>query len=400
VSSDFSTGRSNQLFNESNPEVVHELTRSEETLRLACEGADVGIWRRDIASGKEIWSPKYYELYGFTPTTIPSFENWLAAVHPADKLLVLDDQARVVQGHLVQLQNEFRILHPSGIRWIREIGRTFYDPHGHPIEMVGIALDVTQVKLREEELARVSYRKDEFLSMLAHELRNSLSVITTALSLAKRMNKPSEWTDQLIRKQVNSLTGLVGDLLDLSRLTQGKVTLRCQQLDVRKVVSELIEEAELLFHVNSHEFSIEAPAGRVYVDADPLRFEQMITNILHNACKYTPPRGKIVVSIAEQPQWVSISVKDNGIGIEPKLLHSVFDLYTQLNPQQTGRTDHFDTTSPGLGIGLSVVKQLIDMHGGQIEAFSEGRGKGSVFTLRFPKAPASNGSSDALLGTR
>ena len=368
-----------------NNSLEEKLLRSEETLRLACEGAEVGIWRRDVASGQELWSEKYYELYGFTRDTEACFENWLSAVHPEDREEILQDHRRMLDLKLTQLQNEFRILHPSGVRWIREIGRNFYDERGNQTEMIGIALDITRQKQWEQELRSICDRKDEFLSMLAHELRNSLSAITIAQTLSDRGAKSREWTDSLIKKKTQLLTRLVGDLLDLARLPKGNIELQRQPIDVVSVVTDLAEQARLIFADKCQKISLQSLEDSVVLNVDPVRFEQMIINVLHNACKYTPAHGDIGIHVSQSPDWVSIAICDSGIGIAPQSLAAVFDLYTRLSSDSRRGASAETPSTAGLGIGLAIVKQLIDMHGGTVQAFSEGLGKGSQFVLRFPR---------------
>lgn len=363
--------------------IEHRLFVSEETLRIACEAAEVGIWHRDVESGKEVWSSRYCEMYGFDPFTEPNFENWLAAVHPDDRALVLTDHRRMLEGRISQIANEFRVFHPSGVRWIREVGRNVFDSRGQIVEMVGIAMDITERRAREEAMKLSAQRKDEFLSMIAHELRNSLSVIVSALNLSKRGGKPAEWTDTLIRQKVKSLTRLIGDLLDLARITEGKVELSKQAVAIVEVAREILEQSEVLFREKSLTFSVNASSDDLSLWVDPVRFEQMLTNLVHNACKFTPQGGSVGVRIRREPHWMLVEVEDNGVGIDASSLESIFDLYTQLGSSHEASNGSGEM-SPGLGIGLSVVKQLVSMHGGSVAAESKGRGQGSRFTLRFP----------------
>jgi PAS domain S-box-containing protein len=362
--------------------VERQLFLSDETLRLACEAGGIGVWRRDIETGREVWSAKYYEIYGFAPEIQPCFENWLAAVHPDDRNAILDDHRRMNAEHIVQLQNEFRILHPSGIRWVREIGRNFYDADGRQTEMVGVALDITERKKWEEEMRRALRGKDDFLAMVAHELRNSLSIITGALRLADKKENFRDHADAIVKKNVTLLTQLIGDLLDLTRVTQEKIILNRRPVDLEKVVNETVQQARLVFAEKALRFSITSSRPNLMLTADRYRFEQILINVIHNACKYTSAGGKVDVIINELPgSAVEIRVRDSGIGIPQEALKNIFELYTQV---QAGEVQMRKGAVEGLGIGLSVVKRLMDLHGGTVRAHSDGVGKGAEFILTFP----------------
>ncbi|HET6398934.1 MAG TPA: GAF domain-containing protein [Candidatus Thermoplasmatota archaeon] len=239
---------------------------------------------------------------------------------------------------------------------------------------------------RSEEEARQAYqraaaadrRKDEFLAMLGHELRNPLSPILTALSL-QRMREPTPNRERdIIQRQVDHLVRLVDDLLDVSRITRGLIELRRHPTELADAVARGVEMAQPLLEARRHSLQVVAPRGLV-VDADEARLAQVVANLLTNAAKYTPAEGDIRLRCSGDERHVELEVRDNGVGIERALLPHVFDLFVQ-GPQPTERPHG------GLGLGLPIVKSLVGMHGGEVTAHSDGIGKGSTFRVRLPRA--------------
>jgi CheY-like chemotaxis protein len=243
------------------------------------------------------------------------------------------------------------------------------------------------VQEREEALRA----KDEFLAMLGHELRNPLAPIVTALDLIK-LRSGGELTreQKIIERQVGSLTALVDDLLDVARVTRGKIELKKTPVDIGTIVSKAVETARPLLEQHGHHLRMDIAWPVPIVDADPMRLSQVIANLVVNAAKYTQPGGDIVVRATRDGNWMQLSVKDNGIGIDEKLLPSIFDLFQQ------GRVT-IDRAAGGLGIGLAIVKSLVRLHGGSVSAHSEGPGRGSEFLVRLPLSTA--GKTAAVPGT-
>jgi signal transduction histidine kinase/ActR/RegA family two-component response regulator len=221
-------------------------------------------------------------------------------------------------------------------------------------------------------------RKNEFLAMLGHELRNPLAPIITAVKLMQlKGDDRLKRERQVIERQVAHLARLVDDLLDVTRIAQGKIELARRTVDLAEVAAGAIEQASPIFENKSQQLTIQVPRGELYVDADPIRLAQVIGNLLTNAGKYTPPHGHIALSAAREGSSVAIRVKDDGNGITPELLPRVFDLFVQ-----SARAS--DRAEGGLGLGLALVKNLVSLHGGQASASSEGPGRGSEFVVRLP----------------
>lgn len=240
-----------------------------------------------------------------------------------------------------------------------------------------IALDNAML---HEEIRRTDRQKNEFLSMLAHELRNPLAPIRNAvqiLGIRAPLEPDMQWVREVIERQVAQMVRLVDDLLDVSRLTSGKIRLHQQAITVTSVVEHAMEASRPLVETHRQQLAISLPREAIWIQGDLARLSQVLTNLLNNAAKYTEEGGNIWLSARLDDEWVEMSVRDTGIGIPPHMLEDVFDLFTQVD-----RT--LDRSQGGLGIGLTLVRQLVVMHGGTVEARSEGIGRGAEFIIRLP----------------
>ena len=253
-----------------------------------------------------------------------------------------------------------------------------------------IAAQRDELKANAEALTEADRRKDEFLATLAHELRNPLSPIRNGLDIlrASPSAPKAEEIRDMMDRQLSHLVRLVDDLLDVSRVSQGKVELRKEQIALSELLKTAVEASNPLIDAGRHELIWDLPDVEVWLDADLTRLSQVVSNLLNNAAKYTPEGGRIVLSARRERDEVSIAVWDNGIGIPAEMLPRVFDLFTQVR-------DNVDRSHGGLGIGLALVKQLVEMHGGSIAAESAGPGKGSSFRLRLPVMNAAAAPPDA-----
>jgi len=248
--------------------------------------------------------------------------------------------------------------------------------------IVVVATDVTELAIARRDAEAASRAKDEFLAILGHELRNPLAPIQTALQLMKLRGGDTYARERtVIERQIKHLVRLVDDLLDVSRLTRGKIELACERVEIGDVVTKAIEMASPLVEQRGHELRVDIPRMGVVVNGDPTRLAQVFSNLLTNAAKYTEPGGRIVIMGRADGAEVVVEVSDSGIGIAPEMLPKVFDLFVQ--EQQT-----LDRSLGGLGLGLAIVSNLVKLHNGTASAFSEGRGKGSRFTIRLPVAGA------------
>ncbi|MEN3367296.1 MAG: hypothetical protein V7606_4570 [Burkholderiales bacterium] len=233
----------------------------------------------------------------------------------------------------------------------------------------------------EQDLRAADQRKDEFLAMLAHELRNPLAPISAAAQLLKLVQLDEarvKQTSDIIARQVDHMTSLVDDLLDVSRVTRGLVTLDLKPLDLNPLVSDAVEQVSPLIKTRRHQLTVELPEDSALVAGDQKRLVQVIANLLNNSAKYTPEGGNIVLSVEVLKDHVALSVNDDGIGMEPELVSRVFELFAQAE-----RTS--DRSQGGLGLGLALVRSLVGLHGGSVQAYSKGTGKGSTFSVRLPR---------------
>lgn len=236
----------------------------------------------------------------------------------------------------------------------------------------------------DEALRQADKRKDEFLAMLAHELRNPLAAIRTGVEVAARVPGDAQRGGRMVEmidRQSRILVKLIDELMDVSRISTGKVALHMAKLDLRAVLESGLESGQTSFDVSRHDVRLDLPAGPVWVMGDAARLSQVVGNLLNNACKYTPDGGTIVVALTEEESEAVVRVADNGVGIAPNLLEEVFEMFTQVD-----RT--LDRARGGLGLGLSLVRRLTELHGGTVIAESRGIGQGSTFTVRLPVVTA------------
>ena len=244
-----------------------------------------------------------------------------------------------------------------------------------------------QVQASQSAVEAASRAKDEFLAVLGHELRNPLAPILTALHILRlRGGDAIEKERTVIERQAHHLVRLVDDLLDVSRITRGKVQLKKQRVEVAEVVAKAIEMASPLLEQRQHDLALDVASKGLVIDADPARMAQVISNLLNNAAKYTEPGGRITIVASRAGSEVAIAVRDTGIGITPETLPRVFEMFVQ-------ERQALDRSQGGLGLGLTIVRSLVEIHGGTVEARSEGRNRGTEFVVRLPAAAASEGTA-------
>jgi len=239
-----------------------------------------------------------------------------------------------------------------------------------------------ELQLQEQAVAlkQADRSKNEFLATVAHELRNPLAPIRNALQVMRLAGDDGKAVDQsraVIERQVQQMVRLVDDLLDLSRISGGKMELRCKRIELAGVISAALEASRPLIEACSHELTVTLPPEPVYLDADPTRLAQVFLNLLNNSAKYTPQGGHIWLTVERAKGEAVIRVRDTGVGIAAEMLPRIFELFTQVEGS-------LERSHGGLGIGLSLVRRLVEMHGGTVEARSEGLGRGSEFLVRLP----------------
>jgi PAS domain S-box-containing protein len=364
-------------------EAGQRVQEAERRFRQLAENINEVFWMSDPLRTQILYcSPAYEQVWGRSCDSLYQQPwSWLDSVVPEDRerfVAALDSQGR---GEPTDI--EYRILRPDGsVRWIRDRSFPVNELLGSVHRVAGVADDITEQKEAEQALQEADRRKDEFLAMLAHELRNPLAPIRNAMQIL-RAQGPSipelQWARDVIDRQVRQMTRLVDDLLDISRITRGKVELRKERIELTAVLNSAVEASRPLIEKWGHELTVTVPREPMFLEADLTRLSQVVLNLLNNAAKYTDRGGHIWLTAEREGHHVLIRVKDNGIGIPPDMLPRIFEMFVQVDSS-------LDRAQGGLGIGLTLVQRLVKMHGGTITASSAGRGKGSEFVIRLPLA--------------
>jgi signal transduction histidine kinase len=307
-----------------------------------------------------------------------------------DARRALDGLLSVLRGETAEFVMEYPCHSPGRERWnMMHAACAECAPAAVVITHTDItARMLTEKQLREatEELKRLDQRKDAFLATLAHELRNPLAPIRTAIPVLQQ-DAAQGWGERdlrllaIIGRQVGNLVRLVDDLLDVSRFSKGKIALKRQSLDIAEAARAAIEISRPNIEKGQHTLTTHFSTEPICVHGDPVRLAQVFSNLLNNAAKFTEPGGEIGLDCAQAGDDVVVTIRDNGQGISPEMLGSVFDLFTQTDSSLGGAPS-------GLGIGLALAKTIVELHGGTIEAMSDGPGRGSAFIARLPRAPA------------
>jgi PAS domain S-box-containing protein len=361
-----------------NKEADRALRDSEAKFRTIANAMPQMVWSTLPDGYHDYYNQQWYEYTGMPPGSTDG-ERWNGMFHPEDQAHAWSVWNRSLRtGEPYEIQ--YRLRHRSGeYRWVLGRALPVRDEAGQIIRWMGTCTDIHDQRMAQDELMAANRRKDEFLAMLAHELRNPLAPISTAAHLLKLA--PSDAarvarSGDIIARQVKHMTALVDDLLDVSRVTRGLVNLHREPTDLHGVLSAAVEQARPLLEARGHELAVQADPAPSMVLGDRTRLVQVVSNLLNNAAKFTPQNGRVTLGL-RLGDAAEISVGDNGIGIEPELLPHVFDLFIQGK-----RTP--DRAQGGLGLGLALSRSLVELHRGSIRAESAGRGQGSLFTVRLP----------------
>jgi PAS domain S-box-containing protein len=368
------------------------LRRSERMLEHSQSTAHVGSWEVNLAEGSATdpgtlrWSDETYRIFGHEPGAVEvTHQIFFGAIHPDDRgAMRAASKAGVERGE--PFEKEYRIVRPDGtVRVIHAWSRFECDAGGRPLRMLGTLQDITERQQLEQELRDADRRKDEFLAMLSHELRNPLAPILNAVEVLDRAPPGDvELTSRfraVIARQVQHMKRLLDDLLDVSRVSQGKIQLRKEPLELGAVLLQAVEVSRPMIVQKRQELSMTLAPGPLPLEADPTRLVQVFANLLNNAAKYTDRGGHIVLTVKVEGDEAVVRVRDDGVGMSPELLARAFDLFVQ-------ETRSLDRAQGGLGIGLTMVRTLVKMHGGSVRAFSDGPDRGSELVVRLPLAPS------------
>ena len=352
-------------------------------LAAIVESSDDAIAGKTLDGIVTSWNPAASRLFGYEPDEIVG--------KPITTIIPSELHAEEV-GILARLRRGERIDHYETVRLAKDgrrvdISLTISPIRGEDDTIIGaskIARDITERKRSESLLREADQRKDEFLATLAHELRNPLAPICAAAELfkhAKRLAPELRAATAILERQARQMTHLVDDLLDVSRITSGRIRLHREPVELQELLKTVIETYRHCAQTTRHRIALAASAESVYVSGDRIRLTQIISNIFHNAVKYTPPGGRIEIALRTEDQHAVVSVRDNGMGIPAEMLDHIFEPFAQLDRS-------YERPDAGLGIGLTLTKRLIDLHGGRIEARSAGRGKGTEFLIHLPAIAA------------
>jgi PAS domain S-box-containing protein len=359
------------------------LREGEARFRQLAESLPQLIWTSGPDGACDYLSRQWHSYTG-RPEVELLGDGWLSVMHPADA----SDLARKWHAHVADgtlFDTDARIRGADGrYRWFKARAIPLHDAAGRVVKWFGSHTDIETQKTAEETLREADRRKDEFLAMLSHELRNPLAPIRNALEVIRlrggerRAVLRQAW--DMVERQVEQLSRLVDDLLDVSRITRGKITLRQEPVEVAAFVDRAVETSRPVIEARRHQLEVVMPPEPLWVRGDPTRLAQVLLNLLNNAAKYTDEGGRVSLTVQHERCQVVLRVRDNGIGIPPEMLPHVFELFTQVDPT-------LERAQGGLGIGLTLVRQLVMMHGGTVEPHSPGRGQGSEFVVRLPLLP-------------
>jgi PAS domain S-box-containing protein len=353
---------------------------------LAADATEYAIFLVGMDGRLLCWNQGAQHLFGYQATEIIG-QHFSRFFSPED---IRNGQPEY------ELQQAMEVGRVDSVRWqVRKDGTQFWcrstvtpllNEHKRVRSFARVMHDLTDGQAQEaqrkraDDLAEANRNKEEFLALLSHELRNPLSPIINALNILRQMRTNDPLIGQagkIIERQVGQMVRLVDDLLDISRITKGKLRLNKEPVDVRLIVNRAAETARPLLNARKHDFSISLPTGPLWVEADSARLEQVVVNLLNNAAKYTDPGGLIRMNVKREASEAVIRVRDNGVGIAPEKLPHIFDLFTQVDGS-LGRS------YGGLGIGLALARTLVEMHEGRLQAASAGLGKGCEFTVKLP----------------
>jgi PAS domain S-box-containing protein len=356
-----------------------ELEKSERQYKLLADTGPHLTWTMSPAHDRiEFTSRRYIEYTGMTGDPLEA-SDWTAVVHPDDLPAVLESIAEPVsRGEPYEVELRVRRFDGEYRRMVAR-GIPVKDDRGQLLKWVGTTSDIHDRWLATEALHEADRRKNEFLALLAHELRNPLAPLRNGLQLLTMTDDPVVRTKALgvMQRQLRHMVRLVDDLLDVSRITRGKLDLRRERVLLDAVLHEAIEAVQPLVDAGHHTLEVAFPSEPLPMHADGTRLAQVFGNLLANACKYTHDGGRIGLTVERVAKGLVVRVRDNGTGIPPEMLDRIFDVFTQVD-----RT--LERTAGGLGIGLTMARRLVEMHGGTLTAHSEGLGHGSEFVVTLP----------------
>ncbi|HYV99374.1 MAG TPA: PAS domain S-box protein [Gemmatimonadaceae bacterium] len=356
------------------------------------ESSDDAIVSKDLNGVIQSWNAGAERLFGYTAAE--AIGRPITMIIPEDRLheepAVLD---RIRRGERIEHYETVRKRKDGSLFEISLTVSPVTDARGRVVGASKIARDITDRKAAERAMHDADRRKNEFLSLLAHELRNPLAPIRNTVEILQRFSMDDarlQPAADMMRRQVAQMERLIDDLLDVGRITGGKVELQRETVEVTTIVRQAVDMIRPTVDAMEHELAVSIPPVEMFVDGDPVRLTQIIGNVLHNACKFTNRRGRVGIGVQRERNQVAIRIWDTGIGIAPQHISRIFEKFEQVDTS-------LERSRDGLGLGLTLVKWLLEMHGGTIEARSPGLGLGSEFVIRLPlvDAPAARSESSS-----
>ena len=367
-------------------QMEHALRVSEQRFRTMADSVPVLIWVTGADGKPEFVNQSYMDFFGLRKHQVRGFDP-RSLVHPEDVDEYFGSFAKAAE-YGIPWEGRVRIRRVDGQwRWLQSRANPIFNANGDILGYAGSSPDVTDLLDAQSAMIEIDKRKDQFLATLAHELRNPLAPLSASLASLSHRRDPKverEVFDRM-QRQVAHMTRLVDDLMQVSRITRGTVELRKQSLELGEVLRNAIDTSLPLINAAGHRLTYVPQADELWVDGDPIRLAQVFSNLLNNAAKYSPAGSDIGLAIRRDGDSFEIKVSDTGEGMPAGRLNDIFDLFTQIDGAS-------DRAQGGLGIGLTLVRSLVDLHGGEVSASSEGPGKGSCFTVRLPALEETHGS--------
>jgi two-component system CheB/CheR fusion protein len=337
------------------------------------------VWAARPDGYIDYYNRRWYEYTGFAEGY--GQESWEPILHPEDVQRCVETYFGCIRdGRPYQIEYRFKDRFRGGYRWFMGRALPIRDERGEIVRWFGTCTDIDEVKQAQAALNEADRRRSEFMALLAHEPRGPLAPLNHVLQILKRAGDNVGLVEQAtdaMERQLHRLTRLVDDLLDVNRISRGKLTLRREHVELASVLHHVVDAWRPTVADSKHELVLTLPPQPVYLYADSVRLMQLFGNLLGNAAKYSEPGSRIELTVEQQVGEVMVSVKDAGIGIPPDMLTKIFEIFTQLDQS-------LERSQGGLGIGLMLVKQLVEMHGGSVQALSDGPGRGSEFVVRLP----------------
>ncbi|MGI8555719.1 MAG: hybrid sensor histidine kinase/response regulator, partial [Pyrinomonadaceae bacterium] len=358
------------------------------------EAADTGLWFWDLAKDEIFSTPKCNEFYELSPNEIITYQSFINTLHPEDRARVIAElQKAQVTGE--EYDVEYRVVHSDkSVQWLKVSGKTFYDEEQNPVSMMGVARKTTEKKLISDELTKVNEKiikardeaeeanraKDYFLAIVSHELRSPLNAILgwSKILLTREVDEATRQNAlETIVRSAKSQAKLIEDLVDSSRIASGKLKLEMRPANLYEIIRNAFDSQKPAADAKNIQFDLEAETGRGEIYGDAARLQQVFTNLLTNAVKFTPEDGQVKIKFSSNEYLANISVKDSGQGISPEFLPSIFKQFAQAD-------EMISRDKSGLGLGLAIAKKLVEKHGGSIRAESGGIGHGAKFSVILP----------------